>query len=61
MEQTEQKTRLCDTCLFSRVIVSENGIHCICCLSTKSAMNCLLGIKPRYSRCVWREEGKGNG
>ena len=31
----------CDTCIFPRGIVSENGWHYICCLSEKEAMECL--------------------
>ena len=38
----------CDTCTNSRVVVSENGIHYICCLTKKKAINCLLGIKDSY-------------
>lgn len=38
----------CDTCLFSRAVVSENGIHYVCCLSQKKALDCLIGTKDYY-------------
>lgn len=40
----------CDTCLNSRPIVSENGIHRACCLSDKKVMQCVLGEKNHYVR-----------
>jgi hypothetical protein len=38
----------CDKCLHSRLIVSENGIHTICCLSQKKAVDCLMGKVNHY-------------
>ena len=35
----------CDGCLNSRRIISENGLHSICCLSEKKAMDCIMGKK----------------
>lgn len=35
----------CDNCLNARKIISENGLHSICCLSDKVAVNCLIGKK----------------
>ena len=35
----------CEVCLNSRVIISENGFHPICCLSNKKAMDCISGKK----------------
>ena len=35
----------CDNCINSRVIISENGTHSICCLNDKKAVNCMLGKK----------------
>ena len=35
----------CDDCLNARRIISENGLHSICCLSEKNAMECLMGQK----------------
>jgi hypothetical protein len=35
----------CDNCLNARRIISENGLHSICCLSEKVAMECIMGKK----------------
>ena len=35
----------CDNCINSRSVISENGIHRVCCLSEKDAVNCLIGKK----------------
>lgn len=35
----------CDNCLNARRIISENGLHSICCLSEKVAMDCIMGKK----------------
>lgn len=35
----------CDDCLNARIVISENGIHSICCLSEKVAMDCLMEKK----------------
>lgn len=51
----------CDACLYGRPVVSENGIHYICCLSDKAAMKCLTGEKERFDKNPCREEGDGNG
>lgn len=39
----------CDTCLFSRAVVSENGIHYKCCLPKKQCLDCLMGVKDSYA------------
>lgn len=39
----------CETCLNSRPIVSENGIHAACCLSGRAAIQCMTGQKDRYA------------
>ena len=45
----------CDKCLHSRAIVSENGIHCVCTLSSKTATKCLTGENDSfYAR--WKEK-----
>lgn len=31
----------CDSCLYSRTIISENGYHSICNLSDKKAIECV--------------------
>lgn len=36
-------TSKCERCLNSRVGISENGFHPICCLSRKAAMLCITG------------------
>lgn len=38
----------CNICLNTRPIVSENGIHSICTLSSRSAMNCLFGKTNKF-------------
>lgn len=38
----------CDSCLNSRPVISENGFHHVCCLSSKAAQNCLSGKKIKY-------------
>ena len=38
----------CDTCLNSRVIISENGYHSSCCLSDKEAVNCMIDREDKY-------------
>lgn len=38
----------CGSCLNSRMIVSENSLHSICCLSAKKAVDCMLGEKDHY-------------
>lgn len=39
----------CEKCLNSRPVVSENGLHPICCLSQKKAMDCMTGKKNYFS------------
>lgn len=38
----------CDSCLNSRIVVSENGMHSTCCLSDKKAVECLMNKKDSY-------------
>ena len=38
----------CDSCGNSRIIVSENGFHSVCCLSQKKCMDCFMGKKDHY-------------
>ncbi len=38
----------CDTCLRSHVIISENGYHSICCLSSKQAVKCMMNNYNKY-------------
>lgn len=39
----------CEKCLYSRMIVSENGYHAICCLSPKKATDCMIGEKSYFA------------
>lgn len=45
----------CDKCLYSRIVVSENGLHSVCCLSQKKAVDCLFG-KKNYFIYKYRKE-----
>ena len=55
----------CKDCTHSRIGVSENGYHTICCLSSKAAMECITGKKCRFERgyifdCCERKDGADN-
>ena len=39
------KKHKCDRCYNSRLVVSENGLHWVCTLKTKQAVDCFTGIK----------------
>lgn len=41
----------CGTCLNSRVVISENGCHAACTLSSVKATECMVGIKDNYMAC----------
>ena len=38
----------CDTCLHARSVISENGMHYVCCLSDKEVLYCLTGQEDSY-------------
>lgn len=38
----------CDGCLNSRIVISENGLRSICCLSEKRAVACLTNTEDSY-------------
>ena len=38
----------CETCLNSRLVVSENGDHWFCTLPPIDAVNCMTGIEDDY-------------
>ena len=38
----------CETCLYSRTVISENGYHCICALSDKKAVSCIMHDYKHY-------------
>lgn len=39
----------CEKCLHSRLIISENGYHSVCCLSQKKAVDCMTGKKSQFA------------
>lgn len=41
----------CEGCVHSRAVISENGLHYVCCLSPKKAMQCQLGQLDAYIQC----------
>ena len=45
----------CDTCIFSRGIISENGRHSVCCLSESEARECITGTV-NYFKTIERKE-----
>ena len=48
MDKYRTSENRCDVCTNSRAVVSENGIHYVCCLSKKRALDCLMGTKDYY-------------
>ena len=46
----------CDNCLNSRRIISENGLHSVCSLSDRVAVNCLVGKKDQRIIVPWSNE-----
>lgn len=46
----------CDICFNSRPVLSENGIHYVCCLSDKKAMDCFMGRKSCFVLCPMFEK-----
>ena len=53
--------RKCDNCLNSRIVVSENGYHPVCCLSSKKVMECISGDKDHKVCIVKNNKEKNNG
>ena len=47
----------CERCLNSRVIVSENGRHKVCCLTQKKAIDCMIGKKSHFVS-LYKDENK---
>lgn len=43
-----EEMRDCETCLHSRRIISENGFHAICCLSSVQERKCIIGDGSKY-------------
>ena len=46
----------CEECLRSRMIISENGYHAVCCLSPKKAMDCWIGKKSYFATTKTKEQ-----
>lgn len=38
----------CEGCAHSRAVISENGLHYVCCLSPKKAIQCKIGQLDAY-------------
>lgn len=45
----------CNNCLNARMIISENGMHPLCCLSVKDGADCILG-KVNHQLTLEKEE-----
>ncbi len=59
-EQAMTKSaKSCDKCLHTRLIMSENGLHPVCTLSSQAARNCLIGKKDHFLKLDEWEELKG--
>ena len=52
----DERENRCDTCINSRTIVSENGYHSICTLSSKAAINCMTGKTDGYYTITSKKE-----
>lgn len=48
----------CDTCINARAIMSENGWHYVCGLSSKLASRCITGEKNQYTKFHEKESCK---
>ena len=51
----------CDKCLYSRPIVSENGIHYRCCLTPKQAAQCIYDGRHYAENPTTKEKEDLNG
>ena len=47
----------CEKCIHSRLIISENGYHHSCCLSSKAAIDCMIGKKSQFATLEKDESG----
>ena len=41
-------TYRCDSCINTRSVISENGMHHVCVLSDREMMDCMMGKKDHY-------------
>ncbi len=48
MERITVPDNVCDRCLHSRAVISENGFHYVCCLTKKQCLDCLMGVKNSF-------------
>ena len=48
----------CESCLHSRLIISENGYHSVCCLSQKKATDCMIEKKSYFATLEKDADGK---
>lgn len=46
----------CNTCFNKRPIISENGIHYVCCLSSRKAIACMTGREDKYVKNPMQKE-----
>ena len=49
----------CESCLNSRPVISENGIHPVCCLSEKKAKECIVSGKHYIKHPAKKEDEHG--
>ena len=48
----------CEECVHSRPIISENGYHSVCCLSSKAMVDCLMDKKSQF--ITFKRDENGN-
>lgn len=51
-------TNKCVDCVNSRIIISENGIHYSCTLSSMSATYCMIGIRDKFEQVTINKQGE---
>jgi hypothetical protein len=49
----------CDRCLNARTVVSENGLHSVCCLNDAELTSCLLHKEDHFIENPMKKEPKG--
>jgi hypothetical protein len=62
------ESKSCERCIYSRPIISENGIHSICTFSSKKATKCMVENRIFFKENIslnhdkkWFGEGADNG
>ena len=38
----------CKECSHSKIVISDNGYHSVCCLTQKAAIDCMTGKKDKF-------------